>query len=182
MTNSEFKTKLEKSLDFLKSELQQVRTSRATPALIEDIDVEAYGTIMKLKELGSITIMDPHNLVVSSWDKSVMPAIAKAIRESDVKLSPVAEPDRIRVPIPPLTEDRRKEFVRVVSTKMEECKNSMRSIRQDAMKDIDKSFTDKLIGEDDKFRQKEEIERIMKEFSGKVETLGESKKDELMTI
>lgn len=182
MTQSELKTKLEKSLDYFKTELTQIRTGRATPSLIENIEVDAYGTKMKLKELGNISLLDNQNLVVMAWDKGLMGSIASAIRESELKLNPVPEPDRVRVPVPALTEERRKEFAKIVSTKAEETKNSMRSIRQDAMREIDKDFTDKLIGEDDKFRLKEEVEKIIKDFVTKADELAESKKSDLMTI
>lgn len=182
MSQTEIKVKLEKSLEFFRLELSQIRTGRANPSLIENIDVDAYGTKMKLKELGSISLLDNQNLVVMAWDKGLLGAIAGAITESELKLNPIPEQDRVRVPIPALTEERRKEFTKIVSTKAEETKNAMRSIRQDAMKDVDKEFTDKKIGEDDKFRLKEEIEKIVKDYVSKVDEFAETKKSDLMTI
>ena len=182
MTTTEFKSRLTKSIDFLKVELNQIRTGRATPALIEDIKVDAYGTSMSLKELSSISLLDSQNLVVAPWDKGLIKPIAKAIRESELKLNPVDESDKVRVPIPALTEERRKEFTKIVATKLEECKNAMRNVRQEAMKDIEKDFSEKAIGEDEKFRLKEEVEKIMKEFLSEAEELGENKKEELLKI
>ncbi len=182
MTQSELKSKLEKSIEFFKSELNQIRTGRATPSLIENIDVDAYGSKMKLKELGSISLLDSQNLAISPWDKTLLGAIASAIRDSDLKINPVPEPDRVRVPIPALTEERRKEFTKIVATKCEETKNTMRNVRQDAMKDIDKDFIDKNIGEDDKFRLKEEVEKTVKDYVSKAQELSETKKKDLMTI
>lgn len=182
MTTPDLKSKLEKSLEFFKSELSQIRTGRATPSLIENIEVDAYDSKMKLKELGSISMLDNQNLAVTAWDRGLHGAIANAIRESDLKLNPVAEPDRVRVPVPALTEERRKEFSKIASAKAEEAKNAMRSARQDAMKDIDKEFTDKKIGEDDKFTQKEDVEKIVKEYVTKVDELTEAKKTDLMTV
>lgn len=182
MTQSELKSKLEKSIEFLKTELSQVRTGRASPALLESIQVDAYGTKMHVKEVGSISLLDPQNLVVIPWDKGLLGAIANAIRDSDLKLNPVPEPDRLRVPIPALNEERRKELSKVVNTKVEEAKNAMRSVRQDAMKDIDKEFTDKKIGEDEKFTLKDEVEKIVKEFVTNADTLGEAKRNDLMQI
>ena len=182
MTIPEFKSRLNKSLEFLVSELSQIRTGRANPVLIENISVEAYGSRMTLKELGSISSLDAQSLVVIPWDKSLIHSIAKAIRESDLKLNPIDDPDKIRVPIPALTEERRIEFTKIVSTKVEECKNAMRNVRQDAMKDIDKEFADKNIGEDEKFRQKEEVEKIMKEFLSTVDEHGDGKKEDLLKI
>lgn len=182
MTISELKIKLSKSLDFLESELTQIRTSRAAPSLLENISVEAYGSTMTLKELGSITALDSQNLLVSPWDKSLLGAIDKAIRENSLGLNPIVNSDSVRVPIPQLTEERRKEFARLVSTRVEETKSSMRGIRQEAMKDVDKVFADKLIGEDDKFRDKEEIEKVVKDFVAKADTAGDLKTRDVMVV
>lgn len=182
MLTSELKNKLQKSLDFLSSELVQLRTGRATPSIIEDIEVDAYGAKMTIKELGSTTLLDSQNLIFSAWDRGLMGGIAKAIRNSDLKLNPVEESDRLRIPVPALTEDRRIEFTKIVSEKAEEAKNSMRSIRQDAMKDIEKDFTSKSISEDEKFTNKEEVEKLVKEFTGKVEEIAEDKRQDLMKI
>lgn len=182
MTISEYKTKLEKSLDFLKSELSQIRTGRAAPALIENVMVDAYGSKMALKEVGSISVLDSQNLVVSPWDKSLIQSVAKSLRESDLKLNAVDESDRVRVPFPALTEERRKEFVKLVSTKVEDCKNSMRSIRQDGLKEVDRQFTDKEIGEDEKFKLRDDYDKLIKEYSAKADDIGEDKKTDLMTI
>lgn len=182
MTTSELKTKLTKSVDFLKTELSQIRTGRASPALLDSVSVDAYGTKMGLKEVGSITLLDTQSLVVTPWDKSLIGAVAKAIRESGLGLNPVEDVDRVRVPVPALTEERRKEYAKVVSTKVEECKNSLRSVRQDAMKDIEKDFSEKTISEDEKFKLKEDVEKIVKEFVENADKLGEDKKQELLTI
>ncbi len=182
MTSSDLKTKLNKSLEFLKSELSQIRTGRASPSFVESLTVDAYGSRMTLKELGSITSLDSQTLVVSPWDKGLVREIAKAITESDLKINAVVDGNNVRVPFPSLTEERRKEFTKIASSKVEESKNSMRAIRQDAMKEIDKSFADKTIGEDEKFTQREEVDKIVKEYSEKADELGESKKSELMKL
>lgn len=183
MNISDLKSKLGKSVEFLKSELSQIRTGRVSPALIADIQVEAYsGSVMTIKEIGSITVMDPHNLAVTPWDKSTMDAVINGVRNSNLGLGAAKEADRVRVTVPALTEERRKEFTKDVSEKVEICKNSMRNIRQDAMKDIEKEFTEKLIGEDEKFKQKEEVEKTVKDFTDQADKLGTDKKEELMTI
>jgi ribosome recycling factor len=182
MTISELKAKLARSTDHLKDDLSQVRTGRATPVLIENIPVEAYGAKMTVKELGSINVPDAQNLTVSVWDKGLLSAVASAIRESELKVDPVVDGNVVRVPVPTLTEERRREFVKIVSSKVEEAKNSMRNIRQDAMKDIDKEFADKSIGEDEKFSRKEEVEEAVKEYISEAEELGETKKTDLLTV
>lgn len=182
MNISELKIKLSKSIDFLKSELSQIRTGRASPSLIEAVLVDAYDSKMSIKELGTITVMDSQNLVVSPWDKALLKPIAKAVRESGLGLNPIDEPDRVRIPVPALTEERRTELSKMVSVKVEECKNSLRNVRQDAMKDIDKDFADKNISEDEKFSQKEEVEKTIKGFVEQADELGETKKKELLAI
>lgn len=182
MTNSDLKSKLEKSIAFLEGELAQIRTSRATPSLLESISAEVYGTKMSLKELGSVTALDSQTLLVSPWDKSLINEIGKAIRESDLNVNPVVGADSVKVPIPPLTEERRKELVRVVSIKLEDVKKSMRNVRQEAMKDIEKSFSDKQIGEDEKFSQKDDVERILKEFMSQADELGKVKEEQLLQV
>ena len=182
MTTSELKSKLTKSLEHLEQELAQIRTGRASPALLENIAVDAYGTKMTVKELGTIGLLDSQNLMIQIWDKSLQGAVVSAVRESDLKVNPVIDGSVIRVPIPTLTEERRKEFVKIVSGKVEETKGAMRNIRQDAMKDVEKEFTDKKIGEDEKFSQKEEVEGVVKDFISRVDELGESKKSDIMKI
>lgn len=182
MNKSELKSKLEKTIEFFRGELTNIRTGRASPSLIADVRVDAYGSKMTIKELGSISLLDSQTLVVTPWDKSVLAAISKGILESDLNLTTAQDSDRVRVPIPPLTEERRKELVKIVSTKMEDSKQSIRSIRQDIMKEIDKDFTEKLIGEDEKFTQKDEVEKIVKEYVSRLDELAEVKKEELLRV
>lgn len=182
MTVSEIKARLNKSLEFLTSEFVNIRAGRATPNILEDLEVSAYQSTMTIKELGSITVLDFQNLVISPWDKNTISAIVKAIRESDLNLNPSDDGSVIRVPVPPLTEERRHELTKLAAKKAEETRQAMRNIRQDAMKDIDKDFADKKIGEDEKFTQKEEIEKVVKEIVGKVDILLEEKTKDLLTI
>ncbi len=182
MTTSELKSKLDRSLEFLQSELSQIRTGRANPSLLEDVEIEAYESKMTLKELGSITLADAQTITITLWDRSLLPVVSKAIREGDLKLNPVEAGGNLKVPVPPLTEDRRKELVKLVNQKVEETKQSVRNIRQDAMKDIDKDFEDKSISEDEKFAQKDEVEDIVKEYVDKAEEDGKAKNSELMTV
>ena len=182
MTKPELKSKLEKSLEFLQAELSKIRTGRASPAILESIQVTAYGTKMAVKELGSIMVPDPQSLIISPWDKNLLNDVTKAIRDGDLGLNPVVDGDIIRVPIPDLSEERRKELTKLVTTKVEEVKNSIRSVRQEAMKEIDSQFTAKKLGEDEKFRQKEETEELVKEFTEKAEDLAEQKRSDLLKI
>jgi len=182
MTNKEFETQLERSLEQLKEELAQIRTGRVTPAILDSVKVEAYGAKMSVQELGSVTSLDASTLVIVPWDKSLIPNISKAIQESDVQVTPIVEGDRVRLSFPGLTEERRKEFARVVSEKVEECSQRIRRIRQEAKKDVDKMFSDKEIGEDDRFQMKEDLEDIIKEFNKKIDEIGDKKTREIMTV
>ncbi len=182
MLISELKSKLQKSLDFLETELAQIRTGRANPSLLESIQVDAYDSKVSIQELGSITIQEGQTILVTPWDKTLLNTIANAIRESDLKLNPVVTGDVLRVPIPPLTEDRRIELTKVVSQKVEDAKNSLRHIRQDAMKDIEEDFTAKRIGEDDKFKQKDDVEKVVKEYVSSADAIGESKKQDVLKV
>lgn len=182
MTKQELSQKLEKTLEYLGAELAKIRTGRASTSLIEGIVVNAYGSNMKIKEVGSVTVLDTQNLVVSPWDKSLLDPVAKAIRESGTGLNPVVDGDVVRVPVPPLTEERRKEYAKIATTKVEEAKESVRRIRQEAMKDIDKMFSSKEITEDDKFSMREDIEEEVKSAVAKADEAGENKKSDLMSV
>jgi ribosome recycling factor len=182
MNKSDLKSKLEKSIEFFKTELSNIRTGKANSSLLSDIKADAYGAKMTLKELGSIVSLDNQTLAITPWDKGLLSTIAKAITESDLNLNPVTDSDRVRIPVPPLTEDRRKDLVKTVLAKMEDVKQSIRSIRQDVMKEIEKDFTEKLIGEDEKFTQKDEVEKIIKEYVAKLDELAEIKKQELLKV
>lgn len=182
MTALELRKKLDQTFDYLQSELNQIRTGRASPNLLEDIPVKAYDSIMTIKEVGTISVADSTMLVVTPWDKSLIPAIAKAIRESELKLNPADGDDNVRVPIPTLTEERRKEFAKIVSSKTETAHQSVRNIRQEAMKSVDTAFNDKAISEDERFTKKEEFEEIVKEYNKKLDDLSESKKEALLKL
>lgn len=183
MNTFELKNRLSKSVEFLQTELKQIRTGRVSPALVADILVEAYaGSSMTIKELGSIAVMDSSNLSITPWDKSVLDAIVNGVRNSGQGLGAIKEADRVRVNVPALTEERRIEFTKDVSEKVENCKNSIRSIRQEIMKEIEKDFSEKSISEDEKFKQKEDVEEIVRGFIKNADEVGDEKKTELMTI
>jgi ribosome recycling factor len=182
MTKLELKSKFDKSIEHLQEELGKVRTGRASPAILESVKVKAYDTTMNVREVGSITVLDPQNLVVSPWDKSLLNEIAKGIRDGGLGLNPIVDGDLVRVPIPDLSEERRTELTKVVATKVEEVKNAMRNVRQEAMKEIEAQFSAKQIGEDEKFRLKEETDAVTKEYTDKAEELAEQKRKDLLQI
>lgn len=182
MNTIELKKRLAKSIEFLKSELTKIRTGRASPSMLDDVRVKAYEQIMTVKELASISVLDPKNILVSPWDKKLASDIAKGIRDSDLNLNPIVDGDLIRVPVPELSQERRQELSKVVASKVEETKQAVRNIRQEAMKDIEKDFEDKKISEDDKFRFKEDVNEIVKESNEQAEEIGEKKVESIRQI
>jgi ribosome recycling factor len=182
MTSAELKSKLDASLDHLKGELAQIRTGRVTPSILDDVKVNAYESMLTVREVGTITVVDSHTLQITPWDKNLLEPLEKAIKTSELGLSPSVNNDAVMVPVPALTEDRRKEFTRLVATKVEETKSAMRRARQLAMKDIDTGFTDKEFGEDEKFTKKEEVEDAVKDYISQTEKLGEKKKEDILSI
>ena len=182
MTPTDLNIKLDSAVEFLQQELNQIRTGRASPAILEDLPVKAYDTVMTIKEVGTITVVDSTMLMITPWDKSLLPTIAKSIRESELKLNPAETEEAVRVPIPLLSEERRTELTKLVANKVEASKQSVRNIRQSAMKVVDTAFSNKEITEDDKFATKEEFEDIVKEYNKKIEEMGDSKKKALMSV
>jgi len=182
MNKAELKKTLTEAVEFFKTELSKIRTGRATPGLIEDVLVEAYGTKTRIKELGSITIPEPQMILVSPWDRTLIPGISKSINNSELNLNSSYDNEKVRIPIPPLSEERRVELTKIVTLKLEACKTTIRNLRNDTMKSIDKSFSDKQISEDEKFKLKEDADKIIKEYSDMAEDLSSDKKRSLMEI
>ena len=182
MTKKEFEIQLEMPLKQLKEDFAQIRTGRVTPEILDPVKVEAYDSKMSIQEIGSITSLNSSTLIIVPWDKSLLQNISKAIQESDIQVTPIVEGDRVRLPFPGLTEERRKEFARVVSDKVEECRQKIRRVRQDAMRDVDKMFSDKEIGEDEKFQMRESLEESVKDSNDSVDRIGDKKIREIMTV
>ncbi len=182
MNKNELKSGLEKFTEELRQSLAQIRTGRASPAVLDNVKVDAYGAKLTIKEVGSITVSDPGTLLIIPWDKGLLDSIAKAVRESDLKIDPIVEGDRVRIVFPSLTEERRKEYAKIVAEKVEETRQRMRKVRQEAMKDVDDLFEAKEIGEDKKFSLREEVETIVKEENSVAEDLGDRKAKEIMTV
>jgi ribosome recycling factor len=179
---NKIKPQLEKCLAYLKDEMATLRTGRATPALVETVMVESYGSKLPLKQLAAINVPDARMIVVQPWDKTILKEIEKAIRESRSGLAPVTEGDFIRISILPLSEEHRKELVRNLSQKLEAAKKTVRSLREQAWKEIQDGERAGLIREDDKFRGKDELQKLIDDYNKKLEELGEAKEKEIMTI
>ena len=168
--------------EHLKTDIATLRTGRATPALVEDVPIEAYGSRQPLKALASIMVSDPKTIVVDPWDKSIIQAVDAGIRAAGVGLNPVNDGKVIRIPLPELTTERRAELIKVLHQKLEAARISVRQMREDIKRLIDGAEKDKAISEDEKFRQYEELEKLVKEVNEKVKKIGDDKEKDITTI
>ena len=173
--------KLDKVLADLKADVSSLRTGRATPALVEDLAVEAYGVVQPLKALAAISTPEGRQILIQPWDKSLLPVIEKAIYSSPLGLAPIADKDTIRLSLPTLTEERKRELVKLLREKLESSRIQVRRARDEAMKAVDAREKAKEISEDEEFRQKQEMEKAVGEYNKKIEELGASKEREIMT-
>ncbi len=185
MTIKDIFSKTEKDfaevLDFYKRDISSIRTGRATPALVEDITVDAYGQKMQLKELASMTVPEPRMLVIQPWDKGMIEPISNAIRKSDVGLSPVVDGQSIRLVIPSLTEERRKEFVKLLKTKTEDTRIKIRQAREHALGDIQKLEKNKEITEDEKFSSRDNLQKTVDKQNALIADIESKKEQDLMS-
>ncbi|MEY2777642.1 MAG: hypothetical protein RLY30_1740 [Pseudomonadota bacterium] len=174
--------KMSRSLESLKTNLSKIRTGRAHPGLLENIQVDYYGSPTPLSQVANLTLIDARTIGVAPWEKKMVAVVEKAIRESDLGLNPANSGDLIRVPMPPLTEERRKELTKVVKGEGEEAKVAIRNIRRDANEQLKKAVKDKLISEDDERRAQDDIQKITDRFVAEVDKLISQKEAELMTV
>ncbi len=175
---------LQKVKTHLSDELAKVRTGRASANVLDAVKVAAYdgSDPMYLKELASITVPDSQSVLVAPWDKSLLAKIEEAVRKANLGLNPINEGEHIRIPVPPLTEERRKELAKHVSALVEQSKISIRTIRQNAIKAIEETEENGVISEDEMTRQKKQIEEKIAAANKDLELLGEVKQKELMTL
>ncbi len=174
--------RMKKSVENIQSELASIRTGKATPALLEGIKVESYGQLVPLKQVGTISVKDSKTLMVQLWDKNIVANAEKAIRESGMGLNPATEGQTIRVPIPPLTEERRREYVKLVKRLAEDAKISLRNIRRDAIQTIEKAEKEKAITEDDKNRGKKDADSLIQRYEKLIEETVSRKEKEIMEV
>lgn len=166
----------------MKIELASVRTGRAHASLVEDLEVEAYGQKMKLRELAGISAPDPHLLLIEPWDKSIIKDIEKSLRLSSLGLNPAVAENTIRLPVPSLTEERRKSLVKVAAQAAEEARQKIRRSREEAISRVKELEKNKKISEDDKFRSLKEIQKQIDEVNLEIEKLGKMKEEEILRI
>jgi ribosome recycling factor len=175
-------SKMDKAVQSFQKELNRLRTGRASPALLDGIRAEYYGTPTPLQQIASITIPESRLIVIQPWDKTMLEPIEKAIQKANLGISPANDGNVIRISIPPLTEERRKEMVKVVKKMGEECKIALRNIRREANEALKKQEKDKAISEDDYHRSIEEVQKLTDEHIKRVDAIVEEKQKEILTI
>ena len=176
------KTRMSKSIESLRTELSKIRTGRAHTSLLDHVTVEYYGSQVPLNQVANISVADARTLSVSTWEKQMVPVVEKAILNSGMGLNPVTAGEVIRVPLPPLTEERRRDMTRVVRSEGENARIAIRNIRRDVLNDIKQLQKEKEITEDEERRAQDEIQKITDQYTAEVDTLIEAKEKDLMEI
>lgn len=174
--------RMSKTVDVLQGDLLTIRTGRASPALVERLQVEYYGTMTPLNQLASISVPEPRLITIRPWDAIALPAIEKAILTSELGLTPQNDGKLIRLTIPRLTEERRRELVKVVQRRVEEGKIALRNIRRDAIEDLREFEKEKLITEDELHKGREQVQELTNDFAAKMDELGKRKEKEIMEV
>lgn len=180
--SAQARTRMEKAVEDFRKELSGVRTGRAHVGLLDSIRVDYHGTPMPLNQLGTLTVPDPTMILIAPWDPSVVPLIDKAIRTSDLGLNPATDGKVVRVPIPALTEERRKEMVKHLHKVLENHRTAVRNIRRDVKEAVEKLEKEKKISEDEKKRSLDELEKLTQSEIKKLEELSAAKEKEVMSV
>lgn len=174
--------RMSRSIDALRDEFRRLRTGRAHVGLLEHVTVEYYGTQVPINQAANVTVEDARTLAVSPWEKQMVAPIEKAILNSDLGLTPSSAGSVIRVPLPPMTEERRKELVRVVRSEAEGARVAIRNIRRDALGDIKDLHKEKLVTEDEERRAHDEVQKLTDKYVAKVDALLQEKENEIMAF
>ena len=186
MTIAEIKknteTKMGQSIEALKNNLARVRTGRANPALLDAIHVEYYGSMVPLSQVANVSLLDARTISVQPWEKNMAAKVEKAIRESDLGLNPASMGDLIRVPMPPMSEERRKEMTKLARNEGENAKIAVRNLRRDANEGVKKLVKDKEASEDDQKRCEAEIQKITDKHIAEIDTLVAAKEQDIMAV
>lgn len=176
------KVKLEfgKIIEYFKQEIAQIRTSRVSPSLVENIKVNVYGSTSSVREVATITVPEPRVLVIQPWDKNILKDLEAALRKNEIELNPVVDGNVIKINVPPLSEERRMEFIKLLHQKMESFRIRIRQIREDIWRKTQRMEKEKKIREDEKFKLKDKLQDLVDEYNEKIEELGKKKEEELM--
>jgi ribosome recycling factor len=171
-----------KSIESLKTDLQKVRTGRAHTGILDHVQVDYYGSMVPISQVANLSLADARTIVVQPWEKNMANAVEKAIRESDLGLNPASMGETIRVPMPALTEERRKELTKFIKGEGEQTKVAIRNLRRDANEALKRLVNDKEISEDDERRAQADIQKLTDKFVSEVDQVLQSKEAEIMTV
>jgi ribosome recycling factor len=174
--------KMQRSIDAFKNDLSKIRTGRAHTGLLDHIQVDYYGSPVPISQVANLTLIDARTIGVQPWEKKMVAVVEKAIRESDLGLNPATQGDVIRVPMPALTEERRKELTKVARSEAETAKIAVRNLRRDANEQLKKLVKDKEISEDDERRAGDDVQKLTDKFVAEIDKLVTTKEAEIMTV
>jgi ribosome recycling factor len=178
----ETKSKMDKSVEFVRSEFAAIRTGKASPALVENISVDYYGTKTRLRELANIATPEPRLIVIHPWDPGAVGAVIKAIEQSNLGITPISDGKLVRIPIPELSEERRKDLIKLVKKMAEDGKVAIRNIRRTANDEIKTLRKDGTLPEDASFREENEVQKLTDEHTEKIDELLKHKEQEIMEV
>ena len=174
--------KMTRSIDAFKSELQKIRTGRAHPGILDQVNVDYYGSMVPISQVANVTLLDARTISVQPWEKGMGAKIEKAIRESDLGLNPASQGDLLRVPMPALTEERRRDLTKVVRNAAEDSRIAVRNLRRDANEHAKKLLKDKEISEDEERRSLDELQRLTDRMVAELDRLTSAKEAEIMAV
>ncbi len=174
--------KMAKSVEAFKGDLQKIRTGRAHPGILDQVQVDYYGSMVPISQVANVTLLDARTIGVQPWEKGMGPKIEKAIRESDLGLNPSSQGDLLRVPTPALTEERRRDLTKVVRHAGEECKVAVRNLRREANDQLKKLLKDKTVAEDDERRAQDDVQKLTDRVVIEVDRLVHGKEAEIMAV
>jgi len=174
--------KMAKSIDAFKTELSKIRTGRAHPGILDQVQVEYYGSMVPISQVANVSLIDSRNISVQAWEKDMAAKIEKAIRESDLGLNPASQGELIRVPMPALTEERRKELTKVVKNAGEDAKIAVRNLRRDANEQAKRLLKDKLITEDEDRRSQDDTQKLTDKVIVEIDKMVQAKETEILAV
>jgi len=175
------KAKMEKTLEHLKGEITSLRTGRASSVLVEDLKVDYFGTPTPLNQIASITVQPPSTIIIKPWDKNALAPTESAISKSQLGLTPIVDSDFVRINIPSLTQERRDQLIKILGQKSEDAKVSIRQEREHVMKEIDRLEKETSFTEDDKFKSKEAVQKLVEEYNESVKEIKDKKEKDILT-
>jgi ribosome recycling factor len=186
MTIAEIKNtaefKMARSVEAFRGELQKIRTGRAHPGILDQVHVDYYGSMLPISQVANVTLLDARTIGVQPWEKGMGAKIEKAIRESDLGLNPATQGDLLRVPMPALTEERRRDLTKVVRHAGEECKVAVRNLRRDANEHLKKMLKDKLVAEDDERRAQDDVQKLTDRTVAEIDKIVHAKEAEILAV